>query len=304
MDIDRAVELLKQGEIIGFPTETVYGLGANAFDEKAVRKIYAAKGRPGDNPCIVHIATREMLNDVVKTVSPEAEALMDKFWPGPLTIIFEKRGEIPDNVTGGLTTVAVRMPSHPVALELIKKTGVPIAAPSANLSGTPSPTKASHVKEDFPDLFVIDGGDTTHGLESTVVSLHGNPQVLRLGSITLEQLQEVIPTITIKEGSRASPGTRYKHYTPRQPLIVCTTIAALKKELTPESVVLCKEEHAKEFSNNDVISLGTTNEEVAHNLYGALRTKKGEKLLVLALEKEGIGRTIMDRLERAASKVV
>ena len=165
-----AAARLRKGELVAFPTETVYGLGANALDEEAVAKIFAKKGRPHDNPMIVHVADRKMLRRVIRRLPPLAARLAARFWPGPLTLILSKKSSIPSSVTAGLDTVAVRMPQG-LARDLVRLAGVPIAAPSANLSGRPSPTTAAHVAEDFPDVYILDGGPTTHGLESTVVAL-------------------------------------------------------------------------------------------------------------------------------------
>jgi L-threonylcarbamoyladenylate synthase len=310
-DIKHAAAIVKNGGIVGFPTETVYGLGANAFDAKAVAKIFAAKGRPADNPLIVHICDEKMLSQLTDKIPASARVLMKKYWPGPLTILFKKSENVPAIVTAGLDTVAVRMPNHAVALHLIRESGVPIAAPSANKSGKPSPTTARHVREDFPDVFVLDGDSSEHGVESTVISLEGTPKVLRLGPLTLESLRKIIPDIELAHkpdasGKVTSPGMKYKHYAPKQPLIVF----AKKQDLVnyakshPNAVVLCKYQDEKLFKNNALVLLGATNDDIAHNLYAALRCKKGSELLICAVPRRGIGKTIMDRLERAASRVV
>ena len=169
-DIAKGAQLIRAGKLVAFPTETIYGLGANALDATAAANIYKAKGRPSDNPLIVHVSSQEMLQQIVKKIPRKAKLLMDVFWPGPLTIILKKNELIPD-VVNKMGRVAVRMPDHPIALALIEQAGVPIAAPSANKSGKPSPTSAKHVREDFPKLFIIDGGRTRHGLESTVVEV-------------------------------------------------------------------------------------------------------------------------------------
>ena len=310
-DIKHAAAIIKSGGIVGFPTETVYGLGANAFDAKAVAKIFAAKGRPADNPLIVHICDEKMLSDFVESIPASAKVLMKKYWPGPLTILFKRSKKLPDIVTAGLPTVAVRMPNHAVALHFIKEAGVPIAAPSANKSGKPSPTTARHVREDFPDIFVLDGDSSEHGVESTVISLEGKPKILRLGPLSLESLRRIIPDIELAnkpalDGKVTSPGMKYKHYAPKQPLILFRKKLDLIKyaKSHPRAVVLCKHQDEMLFKNNNIILLGETNEDIAHNLYSALRSKKGNELLICAVVRRGIGNAVMDRLERAATKIV
>ncbi len=307
-NIQRAVELIKSGEVVGIPTETVYGLAANAFDESAVKKAFKMKGRPADNPLIVHVSSTEMLIRVVRSMPPVARNLIRKYWPGPLTIIFPKHPDIPYCVTAGLETVAVRMPSNNIALALIESSGVPIAAPSANISGKPSPTRAEHVQKDFPELFVLDGGPCKHGVESTVVDVESRPTILRLGAVTMEQLEQDIPNIVLAEQHSdrpSSPGMKYKHYAPETPLVL---FPFNKKEKMQEylvgkekHVVLCLEEHIGSFTSCPVISLGKTSEDAALNIYHTLRVAYGDEIVVLGLEKKGAGRTVMDRLERAAT---
>lgn len=297
---------IRKGELVAFPTETIYGLGANALNAKACAKIFKAKERPADNPLIVHVSDEEMLKGIVKHIPREARRLMQAFWPGPLTIILKKNERIPD-IVNPYRRVAARMPDHPVALALIREAGVPIAAPSANKSGRPSPTSAQHVREDFPDVFIIDGGRTRHGLESTVVEIVGGVRVYRQGAITLEQLRKVTPsaTLTTKSGrAPRSPGMKYRHYAPSVPLYLFSRPADLRRYARKErnAIILCSEEKVKEFEGCKVISLGKTSEEIAHNLYDVLRTTKKGVLLVLAVPKRGLGRAIMDRLERAATK--
>ncbi|MBQ3114838.1 MAG: threonylcarbamoyl-AMP synthase [Clostridia bacterium] len=221
-------DILKNGGLVAFPTETVYGLGANALDENAVKKIFEAKGRPADNPLIVHISDYEILNELVTEIPEKAKLLMEKFWPGPLTIILNKTDKVPDIVSGGLNTVAVRMPKNPVALELIKTSKVPVAAPSANTSGKPSPTKAQYVVDDMYGKIdaIIDGGNCEVGLESTVLDMSGTtPKLLRPGGVTFEQLTEVLGEISKKfecndNEKPASPGMKYKHYSPDAKVVV------------------------------------------------------------------------------------
>ena len=205
--IIEAAQKLKQNEVVAFPTETVYGLGGNAKSDDAVLKIFEAKGRPGDNPLIIHISDREQIRSFVKDIPKQAAVLMDAFWPGPLTIILEKRsGVLSEKATAGLSTVAVRMPDHPVALALIEASGLPLAAPSANLSGRPSPTTAYHVADDLTGRIagIMDGGPTGVGLESTVVDCTGEiPVILRPGGVTREQLAEVVGEVSVDQIGRA-----------------------------------------------------------------------------------------------------
>ncbi len=229
---EEAARLLREGQVVGIPTETVYGLGGNAYSEEAVKRIFEAKGRPQDNPLIVHISEFSEIYDLVSEVPETAKLLAEKFWPGPLTMILPKSDKVPLCVTGGLDTVAVRCPSHPVANRLIKVTGLPIAAPSANLSGKPSPTKASHVYSDMQGRIpvVIDGGDCAEGVESTVITLATPiPKLLRPGNITISQLREALGQVEVddavlnplKKGERvSSPGMKYKHYSPDADIIV------------------------------------------------------------------------------------
>jgi len=295
-----AAARLRRGALVAFPTETVYGLGANALDAKAVAKLFAKKGRPPDNPVIVHISDLKMLRRVAGRLPALATKLMAAFWPGPLTLLLSKKSSLPSSVTAGLDTVAVRMPQG-LARDLVRLTGVPIAAPSANLSGRPSPTTAAHVSDDFPDVYVLDGGPTAHGLESTVLALDP-PCVLREGAIPGDLLRKMIPGLRLPGASRkrasgggspaVSPGTKYTHYAPSRPLILF---------LRRSSLLSYSRAHPKAL----VLSLGSTPEEIAKNLFAALRTRrKGTELLVLAVPRRGIGRAVMDRLTRAATRIV
>ncbi|MFZ7104905.1 MAG: L-threonylcarbamoyladenylate synthase [Peptococcaceae bacterium] len=227
--LQEAADLLKAGEIIGFPTETVYGLGANALDSKAVEKIFIAKGRPADNPLIVHVHSVKQVPELVREISPIAVKVMDKFWPGPLTIVLPKAPIIPEIITGGLDTVAIRIPAHPVALRLIETAGIPIAAPSANISGKPSPTTAQHVWQDLNGKIagIIDGGKAGVGVESTVLDLSTDtPTILRPGGITREELQKEIGQVAIDtalydlKAVPRSPGMKYTHYSPDAQVVI------------------------------------------------------------------------------------
>ena len=236
------IQAILSGEAIAIPTETVYGLAANALDPGAVAKIFKAKGRPSDNPLIVHIADDAMLASLVSSIPPEYPSLMKAFWPGPITFLFPKAPCVPDMVTAGRDTVAIRMPSHPVARALIKATGVPLAAPSANLSGRPSPTHAEHVLEDLLDRipFVIDSGPCSNGLESTVLNgLLKPPLILRPGHVTLEMLQAYLPDVQVISGNvlsneevPLSPGMKYTHYAPTAPFLLCTSFRILERTLS------------------------------------------------------------------------
>ncbi|GAB5409226.1 MAG: L-threonylcarbamoyladenylate synthase [Balneolaceae bacterium] len=220
-DISKYIQLIKSGEAVAFPTETVYGLGADAWNPSAIQKVFEVKGRPSDNPLIVHISKKEDVQDFALQIPETAEKLMEAFWPGPLSLVLRKKQEVLDAVTAGLDTVAIRMPDHPKALDFISRTG-PLVAPSANTSGRPSPTKAEHVREDFgPDFPVIDGEATKIGLESTVIDLSGDlPSILRPGSISRKQIEKVLET-KVQESffhhaeKPRSPGQKYSHYKPK-----------------------------------------------------------------------------------------
>ncbi|MGD0013066.1 MAG: L-threonylcarbamoyladenylate synthase [Bryobacteraceae bacterium] len=226
-DIRMAADLIRQGGLVAFPTETVYGLGANALDERAVARVYDVKGRPAVSPLIVHVSSIEMARELAAEWPESAERLARRYWPGPLTLVLPKRPKIPDLVTAGLQTVGLRMPAHPVALDLIREAGVPIAAPSANRFAQLSPTTAGHVRESLGGLvdLVLDAGPTDVGIESTVLSLAGErPLLLRLGMISRRDLEELIGPVEVAEapppGSHASPGLHPRHYSPRTPLVL------------------------------------------------------------------------------------
>ncbi len=245
--LQEAINLIRKDEIVAFPTETVYGLGGSAFSETAVRKIYEAKGRPSDNPMIVHISDLEMLSSIVNIIPENIKKLCERFWPGPLTILFEKSKKIPDIVTAGLNTVAVRMPSHPIASALIKKLGIPIAAPSANLSTRPSPTDAEHVFNDLQGKIplIIDGGSCDVGVESTVIDVHkGYSVILRPGGVNLEDLKPYLPMIEVfnnknnkisNEFRPPTPGLKYRHYSPKAEIVL---VEGSKKFLEEKIVFL------------------------------------------------------------------
>lgn len=319
---------MRRGGLVAFPTETVYGLGANALDGRAVEGIFQAKGRPADNPLIVHVAGREAVGGLVKEVPGVARELMNAFWPGPLTIILPVGKDVPAEVTAGLDTVALRMPRHPVALGLIRAAGVPVAAPSANTSGRPSPTTAQHVLNDLEGRIdmVLDGGPAGVGVESTVLDLTAPaPIVLRPGGITPEELCLVLGTVEVDpqarfanqgEGRPRSPGMKYTHYAPRARLLVvegrAEAVAVKIKELAGEyrnrgkRVGILSYEDSADFTNiGEVIMVGrrAQPETVAEKLYAALRCfDETDVDLILAegIDDQGVGLAVMNRLRKAA----
>jgi len=329
----KCAQLIKDGGTVAFPTETVYGLGANALDGQAVSKIFKAKGRPSDNPLIVHVSAIEEVRQLVKEIPPEAKALMDIFWPGPLTIILEKSDIIPPEVSANLDTVAVRMPAHPVALSLIKAAGVPIAAPSANISGKPSPTKGEHVVEDLVGRIdaIILGDDCKVGVESTVLDMSGDvPTILRPGGVTREQLETVLGVVMIDpaleeglhiEAKPKSPGMKYTHYAPRAEVVIVKgsrdlVIDKIKdmirenKEKGKEVGLLCFDDDCLKFEGVILKSMGERQrlDKVASNIFGLLREfdKTNVDIIIAeAVEEREIGQAIMNRLIKAAGyKVV
>jgi L-threonylcarbamoyladenylate synthase len=321
--------LIREGGLVGFPTETVYGLGANALNGQACRRIFAAKGRPQDNPLIVHVAAPEDIVKLTSALPHLAVACMEHFWPGPLTLVVPKSEQVPSEVTAGLDTVAIRMPDHPVALELIRAAGVPIAAPSANLSGRPSPTLAKHVLEDLGGKIeaVLDGGACRVGVESTVLDVTGaRPIILRPGGITLEQLEEGLgmqvdtdPGLTDLSVTPRSPGVKYTHYSPKGQVILFEGLEAhvcsrIKHEVQQGKRngqrvgILCTLESAPMLSNAQadyLAILGPKNHpwEAAPMLYAALREcdERGiELILVQSISPSGMGAAVMNRLQKAA----
>lgn len=320
--VSEAAELLTKNEVVAFPTETVYGLGGNAESDEAVAKIFAAKGRPSDNPLIIHIAEIAQLEAFVSEIPPSASLLMETFWPGPLTIVLKKRvGMLSEKATAGLSTVAVRMPDHPVALAIIEKSGLPIAAPSANQSGKPSPTLARHVFEDLDGKIsgIVDGGPTGVGVESTVIDCtEAIPIILRPGGITYEQLEAVIgqvavdPAIKDTESAPKSPGMKYRHYAPNAPLYLVEgshrflqTLIEEKRTDGMKVGVLTTEEAQNDFQADVVIACGQRErlETVAGSLYEALRDFNEAGVDIIYSEtfpEHGVGQAIMNRLNKAA----
>lgn len=321
-DYDRAAQILKSGGLVAIPTETVYGLAANALDGETVKKIFAAKGRPGDNPLIVHVSSMEEIYPLVEEVPKKAKKLAEKFWPGPLTMIFKKSSLIPDEVSAGLETVAVRMPSHKDAREIIKRSGLPLAAPSANTSGRPSPTNAKRVLEDMEGKIdaVFDGGNCEYGVESTVITLVGEvPTLLRPGGITYNQLREVLGEVNIDKGvlnpvddSRkvASPGMKYKHYAPKAHVtIVKGSFEGFKKYVEEHSeegcAVMCFEGEEKFFSL-PCVTYGTERDHLSQSrrIFEALRETDAigaKKVYARCPSTDEIGLAVLNRLLRAAA---
>ena len=329
--IARAGDILKQGGLVAFPTETVYGLGGDATNPDASHKIYSAKGRPSDNPLIVHITNMKALEEMVAEVPQAAYVLAERFWPGPLTMIFQKNDRIPYETTGGMDTVAVRMPSDPIAQALIDASTGYIAAPSANTSGRPSPTQAAHVAQDLSGKIdmIIDGGDVNIGLESTIVDLTEDvPMILRPGYITLEMLRDVLGDVQVDPGLIAAdsdrkpkaPGMKYRHYAPKadlkvvegEPGAVVQTINRLTAELVAQNKrvgVIATEETKDRYEQGTVISIGARDDEeaIARHLYGSLR--QFDELGVDAIFSESfatakMGQAIMNRLLKAAGHQV
>ncbi|WP_308617418.1 L-threonylcarbamoyladenylate synthase [uncultured Eubacterium sp.] len=317
-DIAEAGKMIAEGKLVAFPTETVYGLGANALNEEAVRNIYLAKGRPSDNPLIVHIAEKEDIVPLVKEVTPKAKALIDAFFPAPLTIILNKSDKVGKVVSGGLDTVAVRMPKNEIARKLIKASGCPIAAPSANTSGLPSPTRVKYVIDDMMGKIdgIIDGGDCEYGVESTVITLATDvPTLLRPGAITKEMIEAVIGEITVApavlEGMKndevaASPGMKYKHYAPKAKVVI---VNADKKEYE-KFVNAQKGAFALCFDDDEVtipkVTFGRENDDLsqAKELFDALREldEMGAKKVYARIpHKDGVGMAVYNRLIRAAA---
>lgn len=330
--MEHAGRLIAEGELVAFPTETVYGLGGDALHPEAAQKIYAAKGRPSDNPLIVHIAEFSDLERIAKEVPEQARKLADAFWPGPLTMIVWKNDSVPYKTTGGMDTVAVRMPNHPVALELIRKSGCLIAAPSANTSGRPSPTEAAHVAEDLDGriAMILDGGPVKIGIESTIVDLtEKTPMILRPGYITPQMLSEVLgepveidPGIIAADDTRKpkAPGMKYKHYAPKADLVLVdgakdaviakiNELAGEKKKTGKKAAVIATEETRNAYEADVILCIGSRKDEdsIAQHLYKILRDC--DELEVDAIYSESfvtprIGQAIMNRLLKAAGHQV
>ena len=326
--IKEASDILHAGDMVAFPTETVYGLGADALDEKASKKIYAAKGRPSDNPLIVHVANEQQILPLVKEIPESARKLMKAFWPGPLTIIFNKSDVVPYGTTGGLDTVAIRLPNLKVALTLSEESNIPIAAPSANTSGRPSPTTAMHVMDDLNGKIsmVIDGGAVGIGIESTIVDVTGDiPMILRPGYINKKMLEEVVGEVTIDKAilgpvspdlKPKAPGMKYKHYAPKADFTMfdgdIDKVADRINELAESYIkkgykvgIISSAESKDRYRYGEVISIGSRNNElsISKNLYKVLREfddKQVDYILGETFRSEELGQAIMNRLLKAA----
>lgn len=325
-EINEAGKIIRNGGLVAFPTETVYGLGASAFDADAAKKIYAAKGRPSDNPLIVHICDKAQIADIAAEIPNAAQIVIDKFMPGPVTIILKKKSVVPNDVTAGLETVAIRFPAHETAQRLIAAAGVPIAAPSANLSGKPSPTKAKHVIKDMTGRIdaIIDGGGCNVGVESTIVDFTGErPVILRPGGVTYDDLKtqgidveidkNILQSIAPDEVPKC-PGMKYKHYAPNAEV---TVVEGEKNAVQKKIKELLNETNGKiagvltmygaDYDNAVILSAGNTNKEYAKNLFSALREfdELGVEVVFAEFsEKDGYGLAVKNRLYKAAAQRV
>lgn len=325
--IEKAGDILKEGGLVAFPTETVYGLGADALNEQAAKKIYAAKGRPSDNPLIVHIADMDALDRITEEMPEEAWKVAEAFWPGPLTMILKKSREVPAGTTGGLETVAVRMPDHAIAQEVIRAGGGYIAAPSANTSGRPSPTEARHVAADLDGKInmILDGGAVEIGVESTILDMTVMPpMILRPGAVTKEMLEALVGEVAVdktladpdsKKPPKA-PGMKYRHYAPRAELVVVdgkmdavvdeiNRLAKEKADAGCKVGVIGTQETVGRYRTGDIKSIGTRTDEstIASHLYGILREFDSDGVEFIyseAFATDGIGSAVMNRLLKAA----
>jgi L-threonylcarbamoyladenylate synthase len=311
--IQHAAEIIKRGGIVAFPTETVYGLGADAFNPLAVARIFEVKRRPSFDPLIVHVANPADVKKLVKEIPSNAKKLIERFWPGPLTVVLLKEEDIPDIVTAGLPTLAIRMPSHPMALSLIKESNSPIAAPSANLFGYLSPTTAEHVREQLGDQvdLILDGGACPIGVESTIISfLEERPRLLRPGGVSLEEIESIIGKVevhAIGEERPHAPGMLPRHYAPRTPIVLDWDKKNLDIYKNKKVGLLAFREHRNnlKFSKVEVLSKKGDIREAAANLFAAIRrldTLDLDLILAEPIPEVGLGRAIMDRLRRASTK--
>ena len=320
-DVERAAEILRRGGLLGIPTETVYGLGANGLDEEAVARIFAAKGRPQDNPLILHIPSADWLERYCEAV-PAAYTLAERFWPGPLTMILARKPAVPDAVTAGLDTVGMRCPAHPLCRAIIAAAGVPVAAPSGNTSGRPSPTSMADMLEDMEGKIdgIVDGGPCAVGVESTILDLTERPpRLLRPGGVTLEELRAVLgevavdPAVTrlMGEGERPrAPGMKYRHYAPKAPVTVvkgdaAATAAYIQARLKAGEGVVCFDEFAGLYAGHQVERLGPADDKAAQarNVFDALRAFDGTGVTAIwsqCPDEAGLGLAVSNRLGKAA----
>jgi len=310
--VERAARALREGRLVVFPTETVYGLGADALDPQAVARIFAAKGRPADNPLIVHVADTAAARRLAASWPEAAERLAEAFWPGPLTLVVPKGAHVPDITTGGLDSVALRVPAHPVAHALLAAAGVPVAAPSANVSGRPSPTRVEDARADLGDAVAVyvDGGPTDVGLESTVVDVRGPPRILRPGGVPREAVEAVVGPLASSrhEDTARSPGTRYRHYAPRArvelvaPGVLVERLETLRAEGHRVAVV-ASAENAPQGPDVHVPGPRADASAWARRLFALLRDLEAGRDVILVEEPpgEGLGEAVLDRLRRAAA---
>lgn len=306
--VEAAAKRLREGGVVAFPTETVYGLGALAFDAQAVARVFEIKQRPSFDPLIVHVADRAMLDRVASAVPPEAESLIERFWPGPLTLVLAKRPEVPEIVTAGLPTVAVRMPAHPVARALLEAVGAPLAAPSANTFGRVSPTRALRVAQQLGERLdlILDGGPATFGLESTIVALKPRPALLRAGAVTIEELEAVLGPLERVDASSTirAPGQLPRHYAPATPLRVIDPRAVPRHERR-RAGALTLSEPVEGYAAVRLLSPRGDLREAAANLFETLHDLDAlglERIDAAPVEERGLGLAIMDRLMRAAAR--
>ena len=319
---EEAAAIIREGGLLGIPTETVYGLGANALNETACRNIYIAKGRPQDNPLIIHVAEASWLDRYCKEIPKAAYKLAEAFWPGPLTMILPKKDLVPMATTGGLDTVGIRCPDHPITLEIIRRAGVPVAAPSGNLSGRPSPTSARHMVADMSGRIdgIVDGGPCGVGVESTIIDLTCTPpRLLRPGGLPMEKLEEILGTVDVDkavvsklaEGEKPkAPGMAYRHYAPKAPVTVVAgdgekSAAYIRSHLSQTAGVICFHEFVGQFPGQIVHDLGHEADlaEQARHVFDALRTFDGTdvtEIFAQCPDSKGLGLAVENRLKKAA----
>ncbi len=322
----RAADIIRAGGLVAIPTETVYGLGASALIDEAVAKIFQVKGRPQDNPLIIHVHGAEALEKWCENVPSAAYELAEKFWPGPLTMVLEKKACVPERVTAGMSTVGVRCPDHPATLKIIELAGVPIAAPSANISGKPSPTKADHVRHDIDGMVdaIVDGGDCRVGLESTIIDLSVTPpRLLRPGGVSLEQLREILGEVSVdaavyrklEAGEQPkAPGMKYRHYSPRARVTILegnteNVAAYVNANRDERTAVLCFDGEETLFDVPFCLSYGDPEkpETLAEKLFACLRELDREdidRIYSRCPPKEGVGLAVYNRLSKAAGNTV
>ncbi|MDE5990663.1 MAG: threonylcarbamoyl-AMP synthase [Clostridia bacterium] len=313
--LDKAVELIKGGDVVAFPTETVYGLGANALDKEAVKKIFLAKGRPMDNPLIIHIADKAMIDELAVDVTAQARAVIDAFMPGPITVILKKSACVPNEVSAGLSTVGIRYPSHCVAQKFIKACGLPICAPSANTSTKISPTSSSHVYEDMKGRIplILEGGESQVGIESTIIDMStSSPTILRPGAVTPQMLAQVLGEVKTFSGEivvAKAPGMKYRHYAPDCEMVVASSVEnavkAYEERIDDKPVILAKSDFicaANKLRDCDHIDLGADDSEVMRNIYSAMHEAQYSYGYIICQDfgDEGVAKSVMNRIEKAS----